>query len=105
MKLPKTLKRYCPHCNKNTEQKVELYKSSGKRGSLSRGSIARARRRGLGRGIGNLGKWGSKPAISKWKRTGSKGSKKSTLQYACKVCGKKTQQYSGFRAKKLEFKQ
>ncbi len=104
MKLPRTLKRYCPKCNKSTEHKVELYKSGGKRGSLSRGSIQRARKRGLGRGVGNLGKWGSKPAITKWKRTGAKSSKKSTLQYVCKVCNKATQQKQGFRAKKLEFK-
>jgi len=104
MKLPKTTKRYCPKCKKATEQKIELYKSGGKRGSLSYGSIERARRRGQGRGVGNKGKWGSKPAINKWKRTGAKGSKKSTLKYTCKVCSKSTQQSQGFRAKKLEFK-
>ena len=102
MKLPKLTKRYCPKCKKATEQKIELYKVSGKRGSFSRGSIVRAKRRGQGTGVGNLGKWGSKPAISKWKRTGAKGSKKSTIKYTCKVCNKSTQQNAGFRAKKLE---
>ncbi len=104
MKLPRLTKRYCPKCKKATEQKISLYKASGKRGSFSRGSIVRAQRRGQGTGVGNLGKWGSKPAISKWKRTGAKGSKKSTIQYTCKVCNKSTQQNSGYRAKKLEFK-
>ncbi len=104
MKFPKTTKRYCPKCKKATEQKIDFYKSGGKRGSLSRGSIQRARRRGLGRGVGNLGKWGSKPPITRWKRTGAKSSKKSTLRYTCKVCNKSTQQSQGFRAKKLEFK-
>src|SRR3989338_1493857 len=85
MKLPKAIKRYCPHCKKATEQKVEFYKSGGKRSSFSRGSIQRARKRGQGRGSGNLGKWGSKPPITRWKRTGAKGSKKTTLMYTCKV--------------------
>lgn len=104
MKLPKNKKRYCPRCNKYTDQKVDQYKSAGKRGSLSRGSIARAKKRGLGRGFGNKGKWGSKPAISKFKRTGAKISKKTTLRYLCTVCNKMTQQSQGFRTKKLEFK-
>src|SRR3989338_10000230 len=99
MKLPKAIKRYCPHCKKATEQKVEFYKSGGKRSSFSRGSIQRARKRGQGRGSGNLGKWGSKPPITRWKRTGAKGSKKTTLMYTCKVCNKSTQQKKGYRAK------
>ncbi len=103
MKLPKIIKRYCPHCNKSTDQKIDQYKSAGKRGSLSRGSIARAKKRGQGRGAGNKGKWGSKPAISKFKRTGAKASKKTTLRYTCNICKKATQQSSGYRAKKVEF--
>lgn len=103
MKVPKTRKRYCPYCKKATEQKVEQYKSMGKRSALSRGSIQRAKRRGLGRGAGNKGKWGSKPAISKWKRTGAKISKKTTFKYTCKECKKSTQQNHGIRSKKVEF--
>jgi ribosomal protein L44E len=103
MKIPKITNRYCPKCKKATEHKIEMYKVAGKRGSLSKGSIGRAKKRGLGTGHGNLGKWGSKPAISKWKRTGAKSSKKSALKYTCKECKKSTQQKSGFRAKKFEF--
>jgi len=103
MKLPKIRNRYCPHCKKATEHKVEMYKAAGKRSTLSRGSIGRAKRRGQGRGVGNKGKWGSKPAISKWKRTGAKISKKTTLKYTCKECKKSTQQNKGFRAKRVEF--
>jgi|SRR3989338_7751198 len=103
MKLSKTRNRYCAHCKKHTEHKVDQYKSAGKRGSLSRGSIARAKKRGLGRGFGNKGKWGSKPAISKFKRTGAKISKKTTLRFLCTVCNKMSQQSQGFRAKKVEF--
>lgn len=102
MKIPKQIKRYCPKCNKATEHKVDQYKSAGKRGSLSHGSIVRARKRGQGRGAGNKGKWGSKPAISKFKRTGAKISKKTTLRYRCTVCKKATQQSKGTRTKKVE---
>lgn len=105
MKLPKRTHRYCPKCRKATEQKIDMYKSVGKRGALTRGSIQRAKKRGQGRGAGNKGKYGSKPAISKFKRTGAKLSKKSTLRYTCSVCKKSSQQKEGFRAKKLEFVQ
>ena len=103
MKVPKVQKRYCPWCKKTTDHKVDQYKSAGKRGSLSRGSIARAKMRGQGRGVGNKGKWGSKPAISKFKRTGAKISKKTTFRYACDVCKKIIQQSQGIRTKKVEF--
>ena|SRR3989338_1984183 len=103
MKMPKIKNRYCPYCKKHTEQKVEMAKVTGKRGTLSHGSISRARKRGQGRGAGNKGKWGSKPAISKFKRTGAKISKKTSLMYTCKVCNKSTMQKQGFRAKKVEF--
>ena len=103
MKIPKSQKRYCVKCKKHTDHKVETAKVSGKRGTLSHGSIQRARKRGQGRGAGNKGKWGSKPAISKFKRTGAKISKKTSLMYTCKVCNKSTMQKQGFRAKKVEF--
>jgi len=103
MKLPKIKKKFCPWCNKSTEHKIDQYKSGTKRGSLSRGSISRAKLRGQGMGVGNKGKWGSKPAISKFKRTGAKISKKTTLRYTCKICSKTIQQSQGYRAKKVEF--
>ncbi|HIH25155.1 50S ribosomal protein L44e [Candidatus Woesearchaeota archaeon] len=103
MKMPKSKRRFCPKCKNYTEQKVEMAKVTGKRGSLSHGSIQRARKRGQGRGAGNKGKWGSKPAISKFKRTGAKISKKTAFKYTCKVCNKATQQSQGFRTKKVEF--
>ena len=68
MKIPKQKKRYCPYCKKVTDHKVVNVSSGHKRGTLKRGGIARAKLRGLGRGMGNLGKWGSKPAVSKFKR-------------------------------------
>src|SRR3989338_4006328 len=87
MKLPKKTKRYCPYCRKQTEQKIKIVSTGGKRGTLTRGSISRAKQRGLGRGIGNKGRWGSKPAVTKFKRK-SKTTKKTNIMYVCSVCGK-----------------
>ena len=104
MKLPKITKKYCRFCKTSTEHKIDQYKSAGKRGSLKRGSLQRGKKRGLGVGYGNKGKWGSKPAISKYKRTGAKISKKTTLRFKCNICSKSSQQPYGIRAKKVEIK-
>ena len=98
MKLPKETNRFCPHCNKKTMQKIKLVGTGGKRGTLTRGSISRARKRGLGRGIGNKGKWGSKPAVSKFKRK-TKTNKKTNIMYTCQTC-KKSQYRKGRRNKR-----
>ena len=87
MKIPKTTNRFCPYCNKKTEHKIKLVGTGGKRGTLTRGSKYRAKRRGLGRGIGNLGKWGSKPAQTKHKRK-TKTTKKPNIMYTCNECKK-----------------
>lgn len=101
MKIPKEVKRYCKNCRKTTPHKISQVKGR-ERGSLKHGSIKRARKRGLGRGFGNLGKWGSKPAISKFKRTGAKVSKKTNLKFTCDVCKKSSLQSRGIRTKKVE---
>ena len=105
MKLPKEKKRYCKHCKKSTKHKVGLVKAEGRSAthSLSHGGKHRAKRRGLTRGYGNKGKWGSKPAISKFKRTGAKVSKKIILKYTCQDCKKSSQSSQGFRAKRTVF--
>ena len=100
MKIPKTTKRYCPYCRKKTEQKIKVVGTGGKRGTLTRGSIARAKARGLGKGIGNKGRWGSRPANSKFKRK-SKTTKKTNIMYTCNVCGKSKYQKKGQRAGKV----
>src|SRR3989338_1885730 len=87
MKFPKQVMRYNPMTRKRTLHKVKIVSTGNKRGTLTRGSITRAKLRGLGRGIGNKGKWGSKPAISKNKRK-SKTTKKTNIIYVCSVCGK-----------------
>ncbi len=101
MKLPKTAKRYCPYCKKHTVHKISQSKKKGPR-SLSYGSKIRARRRGAARGHGSMGRY-SKPAISQFKMTGKKPSKKTDLRYECSVCKKLHVQSSGIRAKKVEF--
>ena len=99
MKIPKATFRFCPYCKKKTKQKIKLVGTGFKRGTLTRGSIARARKRGLGRGIGNKGKWGSKPAVSKFKRK-TKTTKKTNIMYTCEVCGK-SKYRQGRRNKRL----
>jgi large subunit ribosomal protein L44e len=100
MKIPKTTNRYCPYCKKKTPQKIKHSSSGAKRGSLKRGSIPRAKLRGLGRGIGNKGIWGSKPAVSK-RKTKTKTTKKTNLLYTCTECGKTKTQKKGKRASKI----
>jgi len=103
MKLPKITKRLCPYCKKHTEHKIAQAKKKSP-SSLKQGSKYRAKKRGLGRGAGNLGKYGSKPAITKFKLTGKKASKKTDLRYECGTCKKAHVQKQGIRAKRVEFK-
>lgn len=98
MKIPKTTNRFCPYCNKKTEQKIKLVSTGGKRGTLKRGSLARAKLRGSNTGIGSHGKY-SKPPVSKFKRK-SKTTKKTNIMYTCKECGKSKYQKKGIRAGK-----
>lgn len=99
MKIPKTTKRYCPYCKKKTEHKIKLVGTGFKRGTLTRGSKSRAKKRGLNRGIGNKGRW-SRPAIAKHKRK-SKTTKKTNIMYTCNECGKSKYQKKGKRAGKV----
>ncbi len=99
MKIPKKTNRYCPYCKKKTDQKIKLVSTGAKRGTLTRGSISRAKARGLGRGIGNKGRWGSKPAVTKFKRK-SKTTKKTNIMYTCTVC-KKSKYKDSSRNKRL----
>lgn len=102
MKLPKLVNRYCPHCKTHTQHKVAQNKRRNPR-SMTYGSKLRARRRGAARGTGNMGRY-SKPAITKFKMTGKKMTKKTDLRYECTKCRKQHMQNKGFRAKKIEFK-
>jgi ribosomal protein L44E len=99
MKIPKTTKRFCPYCKKKTEQKIKLVSTGALRGSMRRGSKQRAAKRGLGIGIGNKGRWGSRPANAKHKRK-SKTTKKTNIMYTCKECNKSKYQKKGIRLSK-----
>ncbi len=101
MKIPKAMKRLCTKCKKHTEQKVAQNKKR-KASSLSQGSKYRARKRGVARGVGSLGRY-SKPAVTKFKRTGAKNTKKTDLRYTCSVCKKSSAQKVGIRSKRVEF--
>jgi large subunit ribosomal protein L44e len=100
MKFKKIVRRYCPHCKKHTEQKVSLVSSGHSRGALTRGSIGRAEKRGMG-GMGNVGKWGSKPAVTKWKMK-IKSTKKTNIMYTCQTCKKSKSQKEGIRTSKVQ---
>ncbi|UZE93816.1 MAG: 50S ribosomal protein L44e [Candidatus Pacearchaeota archaeon] len=105
MKVPKKTKRYCKFCKKHTEHKISQAKAGHQRGALKRGSPIRAKKRGLGRGLGSHGKWPpSKPAVTKWKRK-TKTTKKTNFVYTCKVCGKSTIQKKGTRTSRVQFKE
>lgn len=101
MKLPKVMKRLCKKCKTHTEHNVKQAKrrSPGSAHPLAKAAKARS---GFGHGFGNLGKYGSKPAISKFKMTGAKTTKKLDLRYECKMCKKMSVQSSGIRCKKIE---
>jgi large subunit ribosomal protein L44e len=103
MKLPKLMKRLCPYCKKHTEHKVSQAKKRTPGAARPLAKSAK-KRSGFGKGHGNLGKYGSKPAIGKFKMTGKKVSKKTDLRYQCKECKKTHVQRKGFRAKRVEFK-
>jgi len=103
MKVPKSMKRLCPHCNKHTAHKVTQAKkrTPGSAHPLSKGS---QKRRDFNSGKGNLGTRGSKPALSKFKMTGAKQTKKCDFRYECSECKKSHTQRKGIRAKKIELK-
>ena len=102
MKLPKITNRFCPYCKKHTQHKILTNKKKNPR-SMTYGSKLRARKRGSARGIGNMGRY-SKPAITKFKMTGKKTSKKVDLRYECGICKKQHMKKKGFRSRKIEFK-
>ena len=87
MKIPKKTKRFCPKCKNRTEHKIDLVSTGHKRGTLKWGSLLRAKKRGMNRGKGNKGKWGSKKAIKSWKRK-TKTTMRRVVIYTCKTCKK-----------------
>ncbi len=98
-KIPKSTKRYCPYCKKQTEQKIKIVSTGTKRGTMKRGSKDRAKLRGKARGYGNHGKY-SKPAVTKFKRK-TKTTKKPNVMYTCQTCKKSKYRKKGKRVSKL----
>ena len=100
MKIPKKTIRYCPFCKKRTEQKIDLVSTGNKRGTLKRGSLIRAKQRNAMPGKGSKGKFGSKPAIKKWKRK-SKTTTRKVVIYTCKECKKSKHAKNSRRVSKI----
>lgn len=102
MKLPKLIKRYNPTLRKHTEHKVLLAKkrTAGQASPMAKFSKARTN---FGKGHGNLGRYGSRPPITKFKMTGKKRSKKVDIRYECQESKKQFTRRNSFRAKKVEF--
>ncbi len=101
MKMPKQMNRFCKKCKTHTPHKVLMAKRK-QASAMSHGSKYRARKKGQARGFGNLGRF-SKPAVTNFKMTGKKQTKKTDLRYTCNTCKKTSVQNGGFRAKKIEF--
>jgi large subunit ribosomal protein L44e len=104
MKIPKEIKRYCPHCKTHTIHKVKNEKNRGKNKAhpLSQFSQIRLKLKGVTTGLGNKGKI-SRGALNSWKRFNKKHSKKTDLRFTCTVC-KKTNVSAdkGIRTKKIQ---
>jgi len=105
MKIPKAQKRYCSKCKLHTDHKVAIAKRKGLNAThhQTRGSRRRQqlRHRGVGIGMGNRGTF-SRKAITKFKMTGKKLTKKTDFRYACGTCNRIAVQSSGMRLKKVE---
>ncbi len=98
MKVPKTIRKYCPHCKAYTEHKVVIVRPKIQRGGLGWG--ARKAREGK-KGKGNHGKFSKRP-MSQRKRYNAKTSKGADIRLICTQCGKgRIMEVSG-RFKKIE---
>lgn len=89
MKVPKTIRSFCPRCKRHTEQTVSLSKA-GKRRAAKMGERRHEKKK---KGYG-----GQKYPFQ---RNKAKTTKKQTLKLKCKVCGYAYHR-DGVRLKKLE---
>jgi len=101
MKLPKETKRYCPHCKKHTSQLIATAKQRSRSAThtLSRGSPTRTKLRSL-QGYGNWGKLSKKGA--KDTKMKAKITKRISVMYKCKVCGKMKGISKAIRSSRIE---
>lgn len=102
MKLPKQTRRYCPYCKKHTLQEIKTasQKSRSATHPLSRGSASREESRGLRKGYGNKGRR-SRQAPKNWKRK-TKVTRRISLIYKCKECGKSKGIKKAIRSGRIE---
>jgi len=88
MKLPKETRRFCPYCRKHTDQVVATAKQRARSAThtMSRYATSRLQSRGQRVGYGNMGRY-SKKGPKDWRRK-AKVTKRISVMYKCKVCGK-----------------
>ena len=89
MRVPKTIRTFCPRCKTHTDFNVSIYKA-GKRKGAKKGERHQARRK---KGYG-----GQKFPLQ---HNQAKITKKQSLRLECKECSYKHQR-KGMRLKKLE---
>jgi large subunit ribosomal protein L44e len=89
MKIPRSLRTYCPRCNTHTEFAVSLYKAGKRRAARLGERRQKARKKGYG---------GQKFPEQ---RNQAKVSRKQTLKLECRECGY-TLMRKGIRMKKAE---
>lgn len=89
MRVPKTMRTFCPRCETHTDHNVSIYKA-GKRRGAKKGERHQARRK---KGYG-----GQKFPLQ---HNQAKVTKKQSLILECKECSYKLQR-KGMRLKKLE---
>lgn len=98
MKIPKTIKHYCPSCKRHTKQTVDRVKTGGRRKTSALKAGSRYRTRKVNKGYGGS----PYPMIQHGVKYGAKTSQKILLRFKCSVCGKKSQSGNPIRAKKFE---
>jgi len=89
LKLPKTVRIFCPFCKKHTSHDIETVKKRTRR-KMAEGQRRFERKL---KGYGSFPK--SKPDYEK-------PTKRMDLRYKCKECGKRHTKGKGFRSKKFE---
>ncbi|MFT4311766.1 MAG: hypothetical protein ACMXYF_00890 [Candidatus Woesearchaeota archaeon] len=102
MKIPKIIRRYNPFLRKHVDVKVVQAKKRTAGTAAPMGKFQKVRT-GFGKGTGNLGRYGSRPPVNKFKMTGKKRSKKVDIRFECQETKKTFGKKSPIRAKKLEF--
>jgi len=96
VKIPKEQKRYCPHCDKHTEQSM---KEVTKRPAGAMKKKDRKRQRKVDKGYGSF-PYENPANRSRGRKNPT--SKKRDTQFECKECGKSNKPRNPIRAAKFE---